>query len=126
VKIDPPRPLTAEERLMLDLVLSSDFDGVDELREQAKAAVVVGRCDCGCPSVDLQVEGRVPAVRLDSRLVPSELEIVPVGDEPPGQVIVFADDGRLSYLEYVFFDDTPEVWPDPSRVQVVGPPTAGS
>ena len=105
---------------MLDLVLSSDFDGAGELREQARAAVVVGRCDCGCPSVDLQVGGRVSAARLGSRLVPSELEVL-AGDEPPGQVIVFADDGRLSYLEYVFFGDTPEVWPDPSQVRLVGP-----
>jgi hypothetical protein len=56
VKIDPPRPLSPEERLMLDLVLSSDFAGVDDLREQVKSALVVGGCDCGCPTVDLRVE----------------------------------------------------------------------
>jgi hypothetical protein len=50
--------------------------------------------------------------------VPSELEVVPAGDEPPGQVIVFADDGRLSYLEYVFFGETPTTWPDPGRVRM--------
>jgi hypothetical protein len=58
---------------------------------------------------------------LDSRLLPSELEIVPAGDEPPRQVILFADDGRLSYLEYVLYGRTPTEWPDPSRAQVVGP-----
>ena len=111
---------------MLDLVLSSDFDGADELREQAKSAFVVGGCDCGCPSVDLRAWRGAPAVGLASRLVPSELEVVPAGDEPSGQVILFADDGRLSYLEYVFFGDTPAKWPDPSRIRVVGPSAAGS
>lgn len=56
MKIDPPRPLRAEERLMLDFVLSADFAGAEELREQAKAVLVVGRCDCGCPSVDLRAQ----------------------------------------------------------------------
>jgi hypothetical protein len=124
VRLDEPRPLSAPERLMLDLVLSSDFAGVAELREQARSALVVGGCDCGCPSVDLQTAVAARAARLDSRLVPSELEVVPVGKEPPGQVILFADDGRLSCLEYVFFDETPAEWPDASRVRVIGPPAA--
>jgi len=126
VKHDPPRPLSARERLMLDLLLSSDFAGVAELREQARSALVVGRCDCGCPSVDLQAVVAAPAARLASRLVPSELEVVPVGDKPPGQVILLADDGRLSCLGYVFFGQTPAEWPDPSRVRVVGPPAVGA
>ena len=111
---------------MLDLVLSPDFAGAEELREQAKSVFVVGGCDCGCPSVDLRARRGACATGLDSRLVPSELEVVPAGDEPPGQVILFADDGRLSYLEYVFVGETPATWPDPSRVRVVDPPAAGS
>lgn len=111
---------------MLDLLLSSDFAGADELREQAKSAVVVGGCDCGCPSVDLRAPRGASAVGLSSRLVPCELEVAPAGEEPPGQVILFADDGRLSYLEYVFFGETPAKWPDPRRVRVAGPPAAGS
>lgn len=106
---------------MLDLVLSAEFRGVGDLREQVEATVVVGRCDCGCPSVDLQVGTAALVARLDSHLLPYELETVPAGDEPPGQVILFADEGRLSYLEYVFFGETPATWPDPSKVRVVGP-----
>ncbi|REH39260.1 hypothetical protein BCF44_113115 [Kutzneria buriramensis] len=102
---------------MLDLVLSADFDGVHELREQARSAVVVGRCKCGCPSIALEVSDDAPAARLASRLVPSEGDIL---DEPRGQIILFLDDGRLSYLEYVWFGDRPSEWPDPSRVRVVG------
>jgi hypothetical protein len=110
---------------MLDLVLSCDFVGADELREQARSAVVVGGCDCGCPSVDLLARRGASAAGLDSRLVPAELEVVPAGEEPPGQVILFVEDGRLSYLEYVYFGEKPTSWPDPNRVRVVCPPAAG-
>ncbi|WIX75960.1 hypothetical protein QRX50_31360 [Amycolatopsis carbonis] len=120
METDPPRPLTGQERLMLDLLLSSDFVGAPELREQSRSAVVVGRCGCGCPSVDLLTSDSAPIARVASRLVPSELEVLPAGEEAPGEVILFADDGRLSYLEYVYFDRPPADWPDPSRVRVLG------
>jgi hypothetical protein len=52
VKLDAPRPLTDRERSVLGFLLDSDFDGVDELRAQSTSAFVVGRCDCGCPTID--------------------------------------------------------------------------
>jgi hypothetical protein len=32
---------------------------------------------------------------------------VPTADEPPATVILFVDDGRLSYLEYVYYSESP-------------------
>lgn len=90
MKFDPPRALNPAELLMLDLVLSSDFAGADELREQGESALVVGGCDCGCPSVYLWARGGAGAASLDSRLVPCELEVRLADDEPPGQVVLFA------------------------------------
>jgi len=60
-----PRPLTRDEQSVLDRLLSVEFDGVAELREQAEGATVTGLCDCGCPSVDLGVNSklRVPRIR---------------------------------------------------------------
>jgi hypothetical protein len=49
-----PRPLTERERAVLDALLSVEFEGVEELRAQAADVVVVGRCTCGCPSIDFQ------------------------------------------------------------------------
>lgn len=106
---------------MLELVLSPDFAGAAELRHQSTSAAVVGRCDCGCPSVDLRVDDSAPPAALTARLVPFELEVLPSDDESPGQVLVFTDEGRLSYLEYVYFDQPPTDWPDLRRVRVVGP-----
>lgn len=48
------RPLTQRERAVLEALLAVDFQNVESLRGQAAEAVVVGTCDCGCPSIDFQ------------------------------------------------------------------------
>lgn len=55
--VENPRPLTERERSVLDVLLSVDFDRVEDLRRQAADVVVVGMCGCGCPSIDF-VNGR--------------------------------------------------------------------
>jgi hypothetical protein len=103
---------------VLNFLLSAEFPGVDSLRAQVEGLVVVGRCDCGCPMVDLSTAAEaVAADALEQRVLPVDAVIAPLGDEPPGEVIVFADNGLLSGLEYVYYDDTPPAgWPDPSRL----------
>jgi hypothetical protein len=120
MKVDNPRPLTAAESVMLALLLGAEFSGVDALRVQARSAVVVGGCDCGCPSVALEVAADAPlASGLNSRLVPAEGVVSPQGEGVPGEIILFVDDGRLSYLEYVYYDAPPKEWPAPDRVRVI-------
>ncbi len=115
-----PRTLSDAEAAVLDLVLSEDFEGVAELRDQAGTATVVGRCDCGCPSVDLAVGTEGPRSPFAGTVLPAEGRIEPVGVEPPGEVLVFAMDGWLSYLEYVFYGDTPPSgWPLVERISTV-------
>ena len=115
-----PRPLTDEEHRVLDLLLAATFEGVEPLRAQSRVVQVVGRCKCGCPSIDLAVSVEAPrSIRADG-LVPVELNVAPIAEEPPGQVILFVRDGKLSYLEYVFYDDRPPVaWPDSARLSSV-------
>ena len=82
---------------------------------------VIGKCDCGCPTVDLLVlpDVRRSGVETRSRTAPVEGLVAPVGDEPPGDIILFVDDGRLSYLEYVSYSDSPpSEWPPLDRVTV--------
>jgi hypothetical protein len=51
-------------------------------------------------------------------VVPAELRVTPVGDEPESDVILFVRNGRLDYLEYVFYtDDPPRAWPNISRLR---------
>jgi hypothetical protein len=50
-----PRPLTEEERRLLEYVASAPL-GKPGLRTQIEAAQVVAECSCGCPSVWLDVD----------------------------------------------------------------------
>jgi hypothetical protein len=115
-----PRLLERDERSLLDLVLSVDFPGAEALRVQAQSVVAVGRCDCGCPTIDLQVADGVPAAEgLTGGLVPAEGRVRPVAEEPPGDIIVFVDGGKLSCLEYVYYDGPPSAWLSLDRIEVI-------
>jgi hypothetical protein len=104
---------------VLALLLSAEFPGVDELRAQASSARVAGGCDCGCPSIALEVPNAAPlASGLTSRLAPAEGVVSPQGDGVPGEIILFVDNGRLSYLEYVYYDAPPKEWPALDRISI--------
>lgn len=60
-----PRALTDTERSMLEYLLSVGFPGAVEYRAQAAAAVVTGRCSCGCLDLDLAVEQNAPSADDD-------------------------------------------------------------
>jgi hypothetical protein len=82
--------------------------GVDALRVQANSAVVVGGCDCGCPSIAFKVsDDALLAPGLTSRLAPTEGVVSPQDGSVPDEIILFVDDGRLSYLEYVYYGARP-------------------
>jgi len=122
VKLDEPRSLSEAERLILDALLAPDFPGAAELRAQLTRVQVVGKCDCGCPTVDLAVPPDVypSPIKTTNRLAPVKGRVTPVAGEPPGDIILFVDDGRLSCLEYVSYDDpSPTGWPPLDRVTLV-------
>ena len=122
VNLDEPRPLSKPERLILEALLTLDFPGVAELRAQISRVQVVGACDCGCPTIDLEVPMDVAAspVETRARLAPVEGRVIPLAAEPPGEIILFVDGGRLSCLEYVSYDDpSPSEWPSLDRVTLV-------
>lgn len=99
-----PRPLTDDERRVLVRILDAEFQG-RRAREQLENVRVVGRCDGGCPSVDLEPSSESAQSDQPRRLAPVELRVAPVADEPPGEVILFVDDAKLSYLEYVYYSE---------------------
>lgn len=56
---------------------------------------------------------------MPGRLVPAELQVEPDADGVPGSVILFVDDGLLSYLEYVYYtDEVPTTWPTTAQLSV--------
>ncbi|MCA0328429.1 MAG: hypothetical protein LCI03_00835 [Actinobacteria bacterium] len=106
------RQLSETERGVLGVLLAMDFPGAPELRAQVDSTVVSGRCACGCPTVDLVVEGDVQPARVTSRTpVTAEVEGV-LG----GGLIVFVDNGCLTGLEYYSVDGHHlSDWPDLAR-----------
>ena len=99
MQTDVSRPLTAEERRLLDGLLAYDFPGVQELRSQARDLRTKKGCTCGCGTIDLIVQ--------DPRLLPSDaVSPVPVeghirgvDGEDVGGVLLFVSNGLLASLE---------------------------
>jgi hypothetical protein len=90
------RQLTTRERAVLDALLSVEFDGVEDLRRQAKTAVVVGECGCGCPSIDFHNERGVGMqVRVNAAIEGTHdgLFLYTDGDQLGGIEWVSASDG---------------------------------
>jgi hypothetical protein len=120
VKIDPSRPLNDAERAVLGFLLGPDFKGAKELRAQVLGARVIGNCDCGCPTVDIEVDANAPSSLLIGPLAPVEARVSPVGNDPPGEVILFLKKGRLDSVEYVYYSDRPPTrWPTLDRLSIV-------
>ena len=116
MKIDHPRPLNDEERAVLNFLLQSEFDGVEQLRAQVAGARVVGGCDCGCPTIYMEVDAHSPSSGIAEKLAPVEAVVSPEAHEIPGSIILFLKDGRLSSMEYVWYDQPPDRWPAPDRL----------
>ena len=109
----PPRPLSSEERVLVEFILRADFPGSEKLREQIDSVEVVGRCECGCGTVNLRVRGA-----SDNRSVEGLLPAEAHGEGV--DVLLFARAGFLSCLELVFHDDRlPRPFPSPRDLRLV-------
>ena len=115
-----PRALTENERSALDFLLSTDFDGVAQLQEQAQTAVVTGLCPCGCPTFDVSVDRARCAPARVTEPLPVEAASTGPFDEPPLQLLLFVKEGWLASVELVWYgDQTPQEFPP---VQSFAPP----
>jgi hypothetical protein len=115
-----PRPLTGNERALLDALLAHDFPGAPVLREQARAATSTPGCTCGCGTLDLHVPATAPTVAAGGP-APVEGTIRGADGRPLGGVLLFVEDGRLSRLDVTSHGDP---LPVPSPEQVTWGPTA--
>jgi hypothetical protein len=112
-----PRRLTARERDILDLLLSVDFPGAGELREQARSVTA----EREGMVFDLVVQESVPRATVVSR---TPVQAVVDGDGYDGGVLLFVDDGRLSALEYWWVtEEKPDLFPP---LSAVGQPIASA
>lgn len=117
-----PRPLTSAELAVVRRLL--DVGGIDDARygEQLAALRVVGRCDCGCPTVDFALAGREEAPPSTSRPL-----VDTFGTTPEGQsigLILWATPDELTGLE-TYSLGSEESYSLPRAEEIVAPQPQG-
>jgi hypothetical protein len=104
------RPLTARERDILDLLLSIEFPGVRELRQQAMSV----SAEREGMFIDLVVNAGLPPASVVSR---TPVQAAVDGGGYDGGVLLFVDGGRLSALEYWWVtEQKPDALPPRSAI----------
>lgn len=115
------RPLTPREREVLDHLLTADFPGVPELREQSNHVEVEREWD-DCPSIDLVVDKtKASAASLSNRMPVEAWSRRSTDDSQFIQVMLFADKGWLSALELVHFEYIPDEFPPVDELRAPRP-----
>ena len=105
------RPVSDEERQALLTMLQDLPAEFDVYRHQLEGLWVEGTCKCGCGSIDLVVRDKAP-LGPHGRAVIGD-GYVEWNDGERGDVIVFVDKGKLSFLEFVVYhlDDASTLTP---------------
>jgi hypothetical protein len=114
------RPLRAIERETLVTLLSVDFEGVAQLRDQVPVARYAGsRASGSAPSFDITVPEGVPRSIFPGKMAPITAHAFDSSAEYTGEFILWLTDGYLSGVEYAWVtDEAPDDLPDPSSIQV--------
>lgn len=101
----------ADVALVLEALLDRDDPVHVALRRQVPHIRVRGRCTCGCGTAyfDLDAHAVEPAPSGPGTVVAAEAPIFTEGGECPGEVLVFAQGGYLSWLEVCSWSDEIEV-----------------
>ncbi|MBB3678310.1 hypothetical protein [Modestobacter versicolor] len=109
------RPLTRDERAVLDALLADDVPDVATLRVQASTVLATRGCSCGCGTIDLAVDPVAPLAATAER-DPVEATVVDQDGRVVGGLLLFVAGGRLTGLEVYGFGDEPLPMPPADRV----------
>ncbi len=116
------RSITEVEVSAIGAVLSVDFDGVDQLREQISAiSSVRSSCECGCGTISLDVDRqRAPASTFQGSQAPVEALFSPVEDgaEHSAGLLLWIRDGYLDELEVYSTTERGEAIPTTAELSV--------
>jgi hypothetical protein len=91
------RPLSDEERVLLAWLIEHGTPEASEFATQLSSARVVGRCRCGCPTIDLGINGAKERTVGGSQVLADFM-----GETPDGLLVgvaLHAREGKLSELE---------------------------
>ncbi|WP_328561667.1 hypothetical protein [Streptomyces coelicoflavus] len=101
-----PRPLNADERAVLEHILSTEFTGAAQLRSQLDRIEVVAVRGPGSVSVDLRVREPCEHAALPGALVPVDAHVHDPSGPYVGEVLVWTDRGAtLAALEFAWTTD---------------------
>jgi len=105
------RPLSEEERLLLQHVLVNGSASAQSFAGQVAFAKATRGCDCGCPSINLIIDPRAPQSSASERIIVDLLGTLSDGADVG--LFVFTDNGYLSELEVYTFGGRAEPFPLP-------------
>lgn len=91
------RPLTEEERTHLEWLIANGNDAAKEYLPQLANIRVVGARTCGCPTIDLALEGRDKRKTSPSTILADFVGTTAEGIEVG--IILHAREGEISELE---------------------------
>ncbi|MGW3561217.1 hypothetical protein ACWDNT_28465 [Streptomyces sp. NPDC000963] len=96
---------------VLDLVLKPDEPAHVALRRQISHLEVQSRCKCGCGTTcfELDTDEVEPAATGPGAVVAVDVQLFTEAGDCPGEVLVFAQGGYLSWLEVCSWSDDVEV-----------------
>ncbi|MEU3692828.1 hypothetical protein [Streptomyces narbonensis] len=104
-----PRPLNADERAVLEHILSVEFVGASQLRNQLDRTEMTAVWGPDSVSVDLRVREPCEHAALRAELVPVEAHVHDPSGAYVGEILVWTDRGAtLAALE---FDEMPASLP---------------
>lgn len=93
--IVPKSPAHRPERELTRWLLEHGTPGAEKLLPQIDRLTVIGKCTCGCPTVDFALDGE-PVPHKDDRVISEYL--ADVDGEHVG-VMLFGNNGRISTLD---------------------------
>ncbi|MFF3350387.1 hypothetical protein [Streptomyces sp. NPDC002779] len=101
-----PRSLNADERTVLEHVLSAEFVGASQLRRQLDRTEVIAVWGPDSVSVDLQVRELCEHAALTKTLVPVDAHVHDPSGAYAGEILVWTDRGAtLAALEFAWVTD---------------------
>ncbi|MGW0970705.1 hypothetical protein [Streptomyces sp. NPDC002516] len=101
-----PRPLNADERAVLEHILSAEFVGAPQLRSQLNRTEVIAVWGPGSVSVDLEVREPCEHAALPDALVPVDAQVHDASGAYVGEILVWTDRGAtLAALEFAWVTD---------------------
>jgi hypothetical protein len=102
MRVQERRGLTEKERMLMELLFANGTLESKTYAEQLGRVTVASRCGCGCPTIDLAVEGRTASPRSPTVILSEAGGVSPEGIS--FGIILHVREGLISELEFYPID----------------------